>query len=337
MADPEGKAVHILQEQNIPFSLDSDDLLTEARPDLVLVGTSATAYFAQNRWTARYTDFFTIQSNVPVVWYEDIYGTGEILQVHSCHTPGKIIVIDDFARVIVRERWKELWSMDDVEVGGKPTYSETLAPLIAKRESLRTSLRSKLHLEHSNETPIVTYASMGESPERVVAHIRAIGQAFDRGEKVIVRLHPKLRQSFENLMKEAENCLGEDLLDTSMITDTVSVILGSDLIITDYGGDAPYQATLAEIPVIMTMFPDCTEALKLRGYSNGVPPLLYAGACWGARDANDMEILATGIRGAPIAAKALIREKIRPFLPLLAPNAAGTIADIVESCFNSNQ
>ncbi len=324
IVDSKGKAKETLEKAKIAFLADNDEVYASAQPDLVLIGTSATACGTQNLWTDRF------KGKCNVVWYEDLYGTGEVVAVRGCIGPDTLITIDEVARDIASKAWIQA----HVVVGGKPTYGNTLTTLIPRRAELRESLRFQMKLEHSHDTPIVTYVSMGESTERIWAHLLALGQAFDRGEKVIVRLHPKLKPSFSSLKAHAACCLGNNLLDTSTIDDTTNVILGSDLVVTDYGGDAPYQAALAGIPVIMTMFPDCAEALKTRGYPHGIPPLLYAGACWGARDANDMEVLATGIRKAPLTANARVREMVQPFLPLLNPDAANTIANIVESCFD---
>lgn len=328
VVDPKGKAGDVLEKAKINFLTHNDRMLNFTNftnLDLVLVGTSVTACETQNQWT----DY--LKRKCHIVWYEDLYGTGEVVSVRGCLGPDTFITIDEVAQKIAATVWRD----SKVVVGGKPTYGNTLATLIQRRRDLRRSLRFQLNLEKLPDTPIVTYASMGESVPRVQAHIRALGQAFDRGEKVIVRLHPKLKTSFEVLMKEADNCLGDDLIDSSMIEDTTSVIVGSDMVVSDFGGDAPYQAALAGIPVIMTMFPDCSETLKIRGYPNGVPPLLHAGACWGARDANDMEVLAAGLKKAPLAASARVRETIKPFTPLLNSDAAGRIVDIVESCFNA--
>lgn len=323
--DPKGRAEDLMTRGGIEFLRHEEGLPSKLMPvpNLVLVGTSATACGAQIAWTNHF------KGKRPVVWYEDLYGTGEVKVARQCTSPNVIITIDEVSRGIAAHVWPDT----HVLVGGKPTYGEKLVHLIQRKENLRESLRSKL-ASHNPPPLLVTYASGGESVDRVLAHIRALSQAFDHSERIALRFHPKLSESFDLLNDTASQWLSEKLIDTSAITDTTEVILGSDIVVADYAGDPPYQAALAEIPVIMTLFPDCTEALIARGYQNGVPPLLQARACWGARTADDMEVIAEGIMNKPLPARAMVKEGVKPFESLLAQNAAIKIADIIENCLN---
>ncbi len=312
VADPQGKAQTLLTREHIPF-ITGEPIQQE--PNLVLVGTSATARGAQISWSN-----FARQKNVPLVWYEDVYGTAAV-SLGSGPEPDTLIVIDKSADQIASTRMKSA----KVLVGGKPTYEDLRSP--AHRIKLANAGRKKLGLQE-NEC-ITSFISSGENSERVRAHIQALYPAL-KGNKVIIRLHPKLAGEAAALMEQACNLFGNQLLESSS-SDTLEVIFASDLVITDYSGDAPYQAALGNIPVIMTLFPDCQEQMEKRGYINSVPPLLAAGACWGARTPYDLEILTKGINRAPLAALNAIEQNIKPFLPLTQQGGARRIANIVKS------
>lgn len=324
VADEHGKAQDLLKKEQLPFVL--GEPTDVSHPDLVVIGTSATARGAQLSWSC----FARTQKHVPLIWYEDLYGTAAVsLGNGGAWEPHTLIVIDDIAHQIA----STLVGPARVLVGGKPTYSnDQLSEL--NRSSTQIRIRTKLCL---HDEFLISYISSGENPRRVSDHIGDLYPALggDSSQKVIIRLHPKLAGEAAALMEQARNLFDNQLLDGSTITDTLDVILASDLVITDYCGDAPYQAALAGIPIIMTLFPDCEEKMRQRGYINGVPPLLMAGACWGARNPDDLEVLATGIRQAPDAAKASIKRNIKPFLPLTQKGAARKIANIVKSHFTT--
>jgi hypothetical protein len=329
-ADSSGRAgTDVLTKAGIPFDnlIPGDHTICDI-PDLILVGTSATATRSQSFWTD-----FGNQKTIPVIWFEDLYGTAQVGSANKSSTPDTIIVIDDVAAQIAKNARPSV----NIFIGGKPTYGSLHNRLAGVFEE-RKQVRKYIGITAPDGTPVnhflTTYVSMGEDPDRVEKHIRAIGYAVQcekpKDLRIALRFHPKLKAHFEKFNALAQEHVGDHLVDTTVVSDTLAMIVASDVVIADYGGDAPYQAALLGKPVIVTMFPECSDKLVARGYPNGIPPILRAGGAIAVTDKHWLSIVLKGALHSLAPEFGVWREVINLLNPLIEPGASERIADIIE-------
>ena len=184
VADPKGKAAtDVLGKAGIPYETkepaDSDTRDLDAY-DLILVGTSATANSFQVAWTK-----YAREKNIPVLWIEDLYGTGS-RKNSQIVSPDTMLVVDEVAKQIAKTVRPNL----DVRVVGKPTFGAL--PDEVGAVSIRNKVREKLGLTESEF--LVTVGFGGDPAERALTQLPQIISALEAYEDSLTvawRFHPK--------------------------------------------------------------------------------------------------------------------------------------------------
>ena len=321
-ADPKGKAgSDLLAKKNISFS--DREPMTD-KPDLILVGTSASANGLQVAWTK-----FGRERKIPVGWLEDLWGTGERLNSREVD-PDFMLVNDEVAAQIAKNVRPNLETI----VVGKATF-ENLAPLVKNANEIRARTRQALDVH--DEEILVTYWSGGEKPDRVQAHLEAILQEMiflsNYSMALAARLHPKLPEAFKEQCGKMMRDSGVKILESGPIN-PAELNIASNGVVADWSGTEGYAAMLVGTPVGITMFPEDADRLNSVGYSLGVPPLIMANA---ATSLNKREsVIEYFIKLIAISQNDRLdlsyevdgRDK---FVSLLVPGASSRIADAVMS------
>jgi hypothetical protein len=161
IADPSDKAkapTDVLDKAGIVYERGIPSVFSFAK--VILVGTSATAVSAQLLWTV-----YGIESNIPVLWYEDLWGTGSRPSTQLV-SPNHMLVIDDAAAAIARTVRPSL----DVTVVGKPTFGAL--PSQEQAAEICMNLRSKYNLTDADF--LVTVGFGGDPPERAFEQLKAM-------------------------------------------------------------------------------------------------------------------------------------------------------------------
>lgn len=294
----------------------------EDRPKVILIGTSATAVEGQIAWTK-----FGREKSIPVIWVEDLWGTGEREATRSV-SPDVMCTLDEIAAKIVRSVRPDI----RVEITGKPTFGG-LAKYIPAQSEIATSVRAQLMEQMGFSDPnalLVTYWSGGEDAKRVEAHLKALHGLDELTDRKVIfapRLHPNLpADSKEHLMKLAShgNCYVAEA--SKMNFDELTI--ASSVNIADWGSTGMYTSALFGVPPVMCLFPDDKERRVKVGYPEGTPPLIFAGAGWGV---NEKQISSTlkWIMNDEVKAKKIVSENAVSFKSLLEPGAAEKIAKVV--------
>ncbi len=316
---PLAKALTVLPDSLGPTMTGRMPVVTDA-PDAIVIGTSATAAFAQNSWTD-----FGRSRGIPVVWVEDLYGTGEREIVRASGGPDVLCVIDDAAAGIARA----VWPKAAIAICGKPTFAR-LNAMIADQPKIRRTVRDRLALKEGEK--LLTFFSGGQSPAdelRAVDGMYALRET--RGLRMAMRLHPKLatadRVSIEGRFALWPAGVLTDSEPTYK-TDAEELTLASDVMVCSWGSTQGYAAVLARVATVVLMFGPREERAAL-GYPDGLPPHVAHCAALPAFSGADVtrivkDVLLGRAKGAHMVSAANL-----PFRPLIAPGAAERIADAI--------
>lgn len=298
------------------------------KPDLIAVGTSATAIGAQIEWTQ-----FGVQEDIPVFWMEDWHATGSRKAVRHVH-PDVMGVIDSVAAGIASLNHPRT----AVHEIGRPS-GESLASLIAKRKVIRKRVRSGLDI--GEEQFLITWACGGaEMPASTWNQVRSFEKtltlnhldflASDERFLFTFRFNPKNTEA-DQLYEYVGN-LPVCTVD-SRSHDFQDVVLASDAYAADWSSSDSFTALLAGIPVITVLFPDDRERRSDAGFINEVPPVLagypLAFLSWGVWDAPALCQKIIKIFYGIKDARAMTRKRARIFRKLLEPGAADRAAKIL--------
>ncbi|OGL72390.1 hypothetical protein A3D72_00970 [Candidatus Uhrbacteria bacterium RIFCSPHIGHO2_02_FULL_57_19] len=316
-ADPEGKAASaVLAKGKIEFASRGPE--KGDRPDVILIGTSGSAVDFQITWTR-----FGKEQGIPVVWLEDLWGTGE-REGTRCVAPDVMLVNDEAAREIAHSVRPTM----RIYAVGKPTF-ETLPGFANRGAEVRAEVRSRLRL--ANPDLLVTYWSGGEKPDRAEEHVRALsfqGEFGGRRHHFAPRLHPKLPDAVRGnlwLLAQAGRARAVDA--SAEVLE--ELILASDAIVADWSVTEGYKSVLLEVPTVITMFPADPERLAATGFPDAQPPLVRAVAAEAAYDPDALTRILDRIATDPSAARKQLAMFRKPFLRLLEPGAAFRIAEAV--------
>lgn len=321
-AGDKAKADIVLEADFIPY--EKRDPLAGDNPGAIVIGTSATAVDAQVKWTA-----FGKARGIPVIWVEDIWGTGEMPGVDSV-SPDVLCVLDEYAATIARTVRPAI----RIEVVGKPTF-EALGKKYCTDLSEMVARVRRLILTESGqgEAFLLTFWAGGEKPEEVKKQFEALFplRELSGGRPLVLvpRFHPKLsvkvRDYALGLVRENGQAVSE-----AQYINYDEIAMASSLNIGDYNSTSMLISAMFGVPAIMLLFPDNrAERLKL-GYPIGEPPLRLAGACWGAESAAHFRETIRWIMANEDTARKRVWRDAASFRSLLEPGAAERAAAIVE-------
>jgi|SRR3989344_170686 len=320
-ASPKAKAGSVLDAAGVKY--EKSGVFEGKFPKVIVIGTSATAYEAQAEWTK-----FGLKTKTPVIWVEDLYGTGERKHLHSV-SPDAMCVIDAIAESIAKNVRPELRTY----ITGKPSF-EKLPQLIARKAEIRKTVRATLNVGENDF--FVPWLFGGDPPERSWTQLRKFAEEGgvdfirDVGIALGLRFHPK-HPEFEKQMQFVGS-LGINAIDTRPIKDAKELMLAADMVFADWGNTDAVTSLLARVPVATLLFPDDTQRLLDGGYPKGVPPLLLNYENWGMKSVDDMlKVLEDTNGDGAEAAQEETAKRAKNFQQLLVPGAASRIADVVES------
>jgi len=316
-----GKAGDLLTKDKIVFRGRGPD--ASDCPDLLLIGTGATAYQAQIEWTK-----WGRANNVPVLWLEDLWGCGEHSVVRGV-SPDAMLVNDGVAAEIARTIRPDL---ETVAVG-KATF-EPLAEVEKNATEIRRRVRKELGV---NMADFLVLYSSGGSPDRAAEHLQALAkipnQSYGLRHNFVFapRLHPKLPDDKKPHLSKFVARGDKRAVDACRIP-LEELIVSSEAVVADWGCTEGYKSVLLKVPTIVTLFPDDANDAERRtdvGYPGGIPPLIKTGSAIAVRSAEDLrdglwEI--SHLYWAVIQAMAKNRE---PYIHLLRPGASARVADAV--------
>ena len=314
-ADPQGKAKDYLTKEEVQFREELPSL--EERPNLVLIGTSVSAWQFQVAMTER-----GHQWGSPVLWLEDLHGTGARLPVR-CVNPDVMLVIDEVAETITHRTRPGVKTY----VIGKPTFAD-LSPIQG------SDIRSRIRNENGigQRDILVSYWSGGEIPERAEQQLQALVTFANlhRDRVVLVpRLHPKLPSGFRDEMWQFVKTNAPRVFHASELP-ADHLHLASDVVTAEWTGTEGLRAMLLERPVLVWMFPMKGDEERLRSvYPNESPPLLEAGAALAIATQTDLDVIMK-IAEDPGRALQALSDGRQDFLPLLMPGADRRAATVIE-------
>lgn len=312
-ADSAGKAkIDVLEKQGVAYEMVIPD---GYKPSVIVVGTSATAAVLKVEFTK-----YGRENGIPVLWVEDLYGTGE-RQNSLGVSPDVMLVIDDIAAQIAKTVRPGL----DVRVVGKPTFGKL--PTEDEAKDVRNKIRESVGLNDSKFLLTVSFG--GDPAERALAQlpeiVRAIQRDLSGAVTVAWRFHPK-HPKVDELWKMATES-GIKFVDARKL-DIFELILASNCVVADWGNTDPYKGLLYGVPTITMLFPDDYERREGAGYPNGVPPIIASAKHWGARTPEDLTVLIYRVKQGEEAAWRYTRnERAKPFLALKQLGAEKNIAD----------
>lgn len=296
---------------------------TEDRADLLLYGASATAFEAQVEWAK-----WAIKRSVPVIGVNDFYST-----INRHPAPSNVITaLDEQDAAITRSVRTDA----EVIVVGKPSFAQSVRPLLARKDEIRAEVRSKLGIM---DDEFMVLVSPGSEVETFSAHLGAVKQVAEsqQGKKLVFvpRTHPKLLA-----LEEGKRCSEQKVAELSanakviadsadVVKDLAQVVLASDLMLCTWGSTDQFTAALASIPVILFLLPDDLAKRQAAGYLDGVPPLIRANAGWGAETPEQLVKQVDRIISDPASAKKFVEIRAVAFQPLIRPGAAERIAQVI--------
>ncbi|OHA39264.1 MAG: hypothetical protein A3G03_00400 [Candidatus Taylorbacteria bacterium RIFCSPLOWO2_12_FULL_44_15c] len=293
------------------------------RADLLVYGASATAFEAQVEWAK-----WAGSQNIPAIGVNDFYST-----INRHPAPSTVITaLDEQDAAITRSVRTDV----EVVVVGKPSFAQSVRPLIARKNEIRAEVRSKLDIM-DNEFMILV--SPGSEVEIFSAHLEAVRQTAEKlqSRKVVFvpRAHPKLLA-----LAEGKQCAEQKVAELSanakviadsadVVKDLAQVVLASDLMLCTWGSTDQFTAALAGIPVVLFLFPDESAKRKTTGYIDGVPPLIRAHAGWGAATPKQLTEQVDDVLFDPVSARKSVETGAVAFQPLIRPGAAERIAQVI--------
>jgi hypothetical protein len=314
-ADTHAKAgTDLLAKLKNPVFYETRGPLPADRPKVIVVGTSATAVSGQVAWTEH-----GHKNGIPVVWVEDLWGTGERAEVLSVR-PDEMLVIDEIAAriaVTVRPRLK-------TTVVGKPSFGEL--PSTEETVGIRAQVRSNLGL--SPEDFLLSVGFGGDPAVRTITQLPLLLKLFQAYNVVVAwRFHPKHPDA--TMLWEHATQSGIRSVDARSV-DLTNLYIASDLVVADWGHTDAYKAVICGIPTVTMLFPDDTERRNRVGYPEGIPPIIATDLEWGARDVSEVgKLLQKSIAEGERIRSYTLAIRAKPFLDLVKPGAADRIADEV--------
>ncbi|MBI2024421.1 hypothetical protein HYT00_03485 [Candidatus Giovannonibacteria bacterium] len=329
LADPNGKArTDVLEKKDISYEMLLSSECQGPLPKVILCGTSSGYADLQVSWT-----LFGKAQSIPVLWYEDLWGTGEQENERGAD-PDVMLVLDDIAAKIALNIRPNIATT----VVGKPTFGKI--PAFEEIPAIRARIREKLGLTESDF--LVSWGFQGEPAKMAVAHVGEIlrsGLKLDDGMIVAWRLHPKHLRRDE--LWEVLTKTGIRYVEEARSVDLLELYLSSNAVIVPWGATDGYKAVLRGIPTITPMFPSGEQAKKLydfddlesrisSGFINGMPPLLMGNnEWWGATSLRNILYLLRLIREREDVCRKGTLERSLSFKGLEEPGAASRIADVV--------
>src|SRR3989344_604167 len=199
------------------------------RADLLVYGASATAFEAQVEWAK-----WAGSQNIPAIGVNDFYST-----INRHPAPSTVITaLDEQDAAITRSVRTDV----EVVVVGKPSFAQSVRPLIARKNEIRAEVRSKLDIM-DNEFMILV--SPGSEVEIFSAHLEAVRQTAEKlqSRKVVFvpRAHPKLLA-----LAEGKQCAEQKVAEQSAKRKTAGYIDGWPPLIrahAGWGAATPKQLT----------------------------------------------------------------------------------------------
>lgn len=311
---PQAKAGDKLGKANIPFERRLPQS-QDADADLILIGTSATAAEAQIAFTE-----FVCYDDTPVVWFEDLYGTGSTDKVRGV-SPDLMLTIDSIAAGIAKRVRPEL----QVIPVGKPSFT-ALAPKIQEKLVIRQKLIESCGLAPD---PFVVTCVLGS--KGLTEHIDALkglpSEINGRLTTLVLRLHPKLPEADRKAALDSALEASHLRITIAPNIPTDEAVIAADVSLNGPGSTEQYKSVLAGVPACVLMFPDTDrlrKELSEKGYLNGKTPLVYAGA--GIEITNSGELLNVLKDCVHPACQTIMSRDAQPFGQLLDPNAAAVAA-----------
>lgn len=315
------------------ISYESRDPESSDHPRVIVVGTSATAVGSQIAWTK-----YGRENNIPVIWVEDLHGTGSVKNVRSV-SPNLMVVIDEIASRCAKEIRPGL----ETSVLGKPSFAN-LPVLLKRAPEIRAAVRKELGL---GEDEFLVHCMFGGEPqERAWAQVwELINRAHviraciytNRNIFVMCRFHPK-HPDVEKLRSRTAAVLDTLFIDGARVKDAQHAVIASDFLFSEYAANDQFTSLLTGVPVGTLLFPDDREwRIDNSGYPNGVPPILIGHEEWGVASIEKaVELVRLVAMTNPQFIKETTENRAKPFRTLLESGAAERIADTVKSYLNQD-
>lgn len=289
------------------------------KPDLIVIGTSVTSCNGQIAWTkwgfGRY----------PVVWVEDLWGTGEYPSV-LCVRPDEMLVVDEMAARIARGVRFGL----KTTIVGKPTFGTI--PNASRQVKIRRHVRKQFLIE--KDEFLLTIQFGGDLPERTLTQLpEIVGLLRSLSVVVAFRFDPK--HPWKEKLWAAACESGLDIIDARAL-DLSELNIASNMIIADWGNTHAYKALLCGTPTATLLFPkhcvvgsnkvfdDYVHRVN-RGFPGGVPPIVTS-LSWGAESPEELMRLIGYVIRNEADAKTETIERALQFRHLATPGAAERMA-----------
>ena len=316
-ADPQGKAASaVLAKGKIDFF--SRGPQEDDHPDVILIGTSASAIDFQIAWTR-----FGKDKGVLVIWLEDLWGTGE--REGTRIVDPDVMLVNNQAALEIALSVRPTMRVIPV---GKPTF-EALPEFARRAAEISAAIRSRHGITDADF--LVTYWSGGEKADRAEEHVRALsiqGEFCGRRHHFAPRLHPKLPDTVRGKLWFLAQAGSAKAVDASAEVPE-ELILISDAVVAEWSVTEGYKAALLGIPTVITMFPPDAERLAAASYPDALPPLVRSLAAEAAYAPDALVRILDRMAGDPSAARKQLAMFRKPFLRLLEPGAALRIAEAV--------
>lgn len=330
--DPLAKAgTDFLAKQNPPVSYETRGPIDSDCPNIIVIGTSATAFSGQIAWTRYGHD-----KGIPVVWVEDLYGTGErqgTLEV----SPTVMLVVDAIAAEIANKIRPKVKTI----IVGKPTFGKL--PNEEQSAVMRERIREELMIGVQEFLLTITFG--GDPAERAIAQLPLIIEKLRlmklQGINVACafRFHPKHPQK-DALWNTVEQS-GLRYVDARKY-DLTELNIASDAVCADWGNTDAIKAILCGVPTMTMLFPehlmlangqafDDYERRVSVGYPGGTPPIIRSYPGWGMRNEMEFWLCLCDIMEYPEYAQKTTIARAEMFRDLLIPGAAERIAGEVMS------
>ena len=247
VADKEGKGRLSLKHPCIVYC--DSWLARQEIPDLVLIGTSATACEAQMVITCTFKD------ECPIVWLEDFWGTASVPAVKDI-TPDYMFVLDqDSSR---REGCETVAT-------GNPAFDR-----LAGWDVMTTRVKVRKNLGIPEDEKIVTFFGPGHEekyPFRILeAMAILIPAAHAAGATFVPLFHPKdtvMSAGFAQMMTGWR--FTKIRLDVRRQENDMNRLVAASDLVVSINGTALLVACLLRIPALSVIGPQSAASLKSRG------------------------------------------------------------------------
>ena len=298
--------------------------LVEDNPDLLFVGTSATAVGAQVAWTK-----WARGKGTPVVWIEDFPGTGQYPSVRDVD-PDVMVVTDEISAINCR-KIRPSMKPESVVVCGKPSFPSEVSPLLANKVGIRREVRAKLGVT-DGDLMIMVSPGVGMNIVEQLQAIAGIKNLCGRPVKFWVRLHPKMADGPRVAAWEVIHVMGDAAAASSAEPLLERLTVASDIVVATWGSTCTYSAAFAGIPPVLLLFPDVLEENQKRmdlGYDGGVPPLMQAGAAYAATGSGTLETNLRAIVSGYGRVSGTILNGSAAFRAMIEPGSADRVAAVL--------